>query len=71
MTPFGTVVGFRYLFRSAGSDRPETREYCFVEYSTREASYSFLKPPPCLEIVLLHVVTLIMEDIGLCNVFVY
>ena len=31
----GTVVSFRYLFKT-GPDRPEQREYVFVEYSTRE-----------------------------------
>lgn len=32
---YGTIVSFRYLFKT-GPERPEQRDYVFVEYMTRE-----------------------------------
>ena len=35
VTKYGSIVSFKFLFRS-GAERSEQRDYCFVEYSTRE-----------------------------------
>ena len=39
LVKYGTIVSFRYLFRT-GPERSETRDYVFVEFSSREVCHN-------------------------------
>lgn len=38
-SPYGKIVSFKYLLYTSGVEKGEPRDYCFIEYSTREVSH--------------------------------
>lgn len=38
-SPYGKIVSFKYMLHSTGAEKGEPRDYCFIEYSTREVRF--------------------------------